>query len=197
MDQHKPWRFFNVPEDHVLVVHCVGDKLRLLIRSPSYDLDQDVTDRGHSCGQPQEAGTPTTYDGDTYRALFWQLPGDERVVVPVAWPRGDRWERLTAALLFKTWDDNPPTVEEKTPPESFTIAADEVLFYMPFMGRTTRLLVAAREDVVHLEWNPESTEGEELDGPAVSALPPQPVLPLFFTDSQRTRSQELHGVALF
>jgi hypothetical protein len=60
------------------------------------------------------------------------------------------------------------------------------------------LLVAAREDVVHLEWHPPSREEEEeLAGPAVSALPPQSVLPLFFTDSQRAKNQEMHRFALF
>jgi hypothetical protein len=177
LKQHKPWRLFNVPEDHVFVVNCVGDKLRLLIQSPSYNLDQSNGQVPYSCGgQPHEAWTPSIHDGESYRSLFWSRPGEERVV-PFPWPLPDMWGRLMAAMVEKTWDENPPTVEEKTPPESFTIAVDEVLFYRPCEGKTTRVLIAQREDVVHLEY-PESTEAEELVGPAVSPLPPQSVLPL-------------------
>jgi hypothetical protein len=196
MKQHKPWRLFNVPEDHVFVVNCVGDKLRLLIQSPSYNLDQSNGQVPYSCGgQPHEAWTPSIHDGESYRSLFWSRPGEERVV-PFPWPLPDMWGRLMAAMVEKTWDENPPTVEEKTPPESFTIAVDEVLFYRPWRER--RRGCSLLKERMWFIWSIlKARRRRKLIGPAVSPLPPQSVLPLTFTDSQRARSQEGHRVKLF
>ncbi|VAH59798.1 unnamed protein product [Triticum turgidum subsp. durum] len=182
-EPHKPWRFIPVPEGHVFVPECVGDKLIVHIRPSSQsgsehgatvDADQQLP---FICGHP-EAGTPSFYDGGPYRALFWSLPEPDdqgpKNVLPLPWPRSEMWVRLTAAALDGTWAVNPPIIHEQALPESVTLSTDVVMFYRPDPeAGGTNVMIAATEDVEHVY------SMEEHGAPAVTALTPHSILPTY------------------
>ncbi|KAF7036162.1 hypothetical protein CFC21_046903, partial [Triticum aestivum] len=182
-EPHKPWRFFPVPEGHVFVPECVGDELIVHIRPSSQsdsehgatvDADQQLP---FTCGHP-EAGTPSFYDGGPYCALFWSLPEPDeqgpKNVLPLPWARPEMWGRLTAAVLEGTWAVNRPMIHEHASPESVTLSTDVVMFYRPDPeAGGTNVLIAATEDVEHVY------SVEEQRGPAVTALTPHSILPMY------------------